>query len=364
MKNIVIIGCGAVLEQCHRTPLQKLGPKLGFKVAGLVDPSPARLAKAGRWFAGAKTFGSLDACYDEIREISLTVITSPPPLHAAQAEKAFGKDSHVLCEKPLAGTPADAERMLQAAQRAGKVLALGMTRRYYPCLVEARKRIQGRALGESLDFVYREGGVYGWPVVSGAPFRRESSGGGVLLDKGVHALDSLGFLFGAGQVTAHADDGPAESVEANSRTELQFERAKGILQLSWDMNLNNGLHIRGTEGEYWIPIGPLDLLYSRESEQSRWRSEKVHVEWPLDLSPLRGRTGCPIDYNDCFRFQLVQTLRAICLGEAPSATAEQGMATMRLICAAYAQAAPLEKPWLNPVEQAWGRTRHWRHCLT
>lgn len=364
MKNIVVIGCGAVLEQCHRAPLQKLGSRLGFKVAGLVDPSPARLAKARQWFPAAENFGSAEACYDRIRDVLLTVITSPPPLHAAQAEAAFGIGSHVLCEKPLAGTLGDAERMAQAAQRAGKVLSLGMTRRYYPCLVEARKRILGRALGENLDFVYREGGVYGWPVASGAPFRRESSGGGVLLDKGVHALDSLGFLFGAGQVTAHADDGPTESVEANSMTELQFDRAKGSLQLSWDMNLNSGLHIRGTEGEYWIPIGPLDLLFSRESEQSRWRREKVRVEWPLDLSPQGGKTGCPIDYNDCFHFQLVQTLRAICLGEAPAATAEQGIATMRLISTAYAHAVSLDKPWLNPVEQAWCRTRHWRHYPT
>ena len=218
MNNSVVIGCGAVLEQCHRRALQKLGPKLGCNVVGLVDPSPDRLAKARQWFPSAEGFANAEACYAKVKDVLLTVITSPPPFHAAHAEVAFAHGSHVLCEKPLAGSLADAERMLHAAQRHGKVLSLGMTRRFYPCLVEARRRILGRALGEKLSFTYREGGIYLWPVASAAPFRRQSSGGGVLLDKGVHALDSLGFLFGVGEVRANADDGPAESVEANTIT--------------------------------------------------------------------------------------------------------------------------------------------------
>ena len=360
MKNIVVIGCGAVLERCHRWSLEQAPKRLGLAVAGLVDSNPARLAQAKKWFPGAEVFENSEACFQKLQGTLLTIITSPPPLHAAHADAAFSQGTHVLCEKPLAGSLADAEHIVAAAKQSGKVLSLGMTRRFFPCLAEARRRILDSALGGNLTFTYREGEVYLWPIASAAPFYRETSGGGVLLDKGVHVLDFLSFLFGGGKVVSCRDDGPVGSVEANAIAELQFEMATGTMQLSWDTNLANGLHIRGSKGELWIPAGGVDLIFSRENARAAWRQERIRVEWPLDLEPKGDRRGCPTDYNECFLFQLAQTLRAIQLGESPAASGEDGVATLRLISAAYQAAVPLDKPWLSSAEQAWCRARHWR----
>lgn len=359
--NVVVIGCGAVLEYCHRYALQGLGAKLGCRVVGLVDPSPERLAGAKRWFPRARLFPNVETCYAALKDIQLSIITSPPALHAVHAEAAFRHGSHVLCEKPLASSLTQAQELTDAARRYGKVLAIGMTRRFYPWVAETRRRILGRALGERLSFEYREGAPYGWPVASRSPFLRQASGGGVLLDKGVHVLDCLTVLFGTGNVTAHLDDGSAEGVEANTVTRLEFERASGVVQLSWEMGLSNGLHIRGSEGEYWIPVDRLDLLFCRHSPDSPWQKEIVKFDWPCDLA-RNGRGRSPLDYSDCFNFQLVQTLRAIALGEAPAAGIEAGLASMRLLAAAYQMAKPLDKPWLSPAERAWNAAHHWRNA--
>ena len=182
----------------------------------------------------------------------------------------------------------------------------------------------------------------------------------MLLDKGAHALDSLAFLFGPGQVKSHADDALAEGVEANALTELEFERAAGSMHLSWDMNLSNGLHIRGAEGEFWLPIGPINQIFSRPTAEASWHQESVRVEWPLDLQANSRRRGCPIDYDQCFVFQLVQALRAVQLGESPAATGEEGCATLRLIASAYDQAVALTKPWQSSEERAFHAARHRR----
>lgn len=358
--NIVVLGCGAVLEQCHRRALAMVVQKLGARVVGLVDPNAKRLEMAKEWFPSAVGFTDAAECFSKVRDVSLTVVTTPPPLHAAHAELAFSHGSHVLCEKPLAGTVADAEAIVACARRHKRVLSLGMTRRYYSCLVEARRCIKAGALGNKLSFAYREGGIYNWPVASAAPFNRKGSGGGVLLDKGVHALDALCFIFGPASVGAHADDAPVQSVEANSLTTLDFGGTRGVMQLSWDMNLNSGLHVLGSMGEYWIPCGPLDLMYSRDRRNRAWTKVKIQAKWPLDLEKSNGKTGCPVDYNECFNFQLIQTLRAISLGESPAATGEEGLATTRLIAAAYEMATPMEKPWLSKGEQALAVRNHWR----
>jgi predicted dehydrogenase len=133
------------------------------------------------------------------------------------------------------------------------------------------------------------------------------------------------------------------------------------MQLSWDMNLNNGLHIVGDKSQCWIPIGPLDTVYTRKTADAEWQTEKVRVKWPLDATPQHGRQGCPVDYDECFLFQLVQTVRAIRLGESTAATGEDGLSTMRIIENAYKMAKPLVKPWLSSEEQSRLGQHHWRN---
>ena len=168
MKTIVI-GCGAVVENAHRGALNLLERRGFLEVVGVVDPNANRLAQAKGWFPRAQGFQSLAECYANLKEVELALITSPPPLHREQAVMAFQNGSHVFCEKPVASSLQGAKEMVATAQEHKKVLAVGMPRRFYPCLVEARRMIMAGDLGFSVRFTYREGGVYKWPITSAAP---------------------------------------------------------------------------------------------------------------------------------------------------------------------------------------------------
>jgi predicted dehydrogenase len=359
--RIGAIGCGAALEHLYVNPLRRLARRGWVQVVALADPSDRRREWARGVFPGARVEAEAARVLAETQP-ALTIITSPPPLHGAHAEIAFQAGCHVLCEKPLADSVAAGGRILDLARQRDRLLGVGMTRRFYPCLAEARRWLQAGQLGRVLAYEYREGGVYGWPVTSDAPFRRATSGGGVLLDKGIHVLDLLGWLFGPAEMIRSEDDAWRDGVEANSIVHLDHRGVAGRMQLSWDQDLNSGFLIRGERGDLMMPIGPLSQLCFRQPGQA-WQPVPIQADWPGDLDAAGQVRGTPRTYYECIDFQLIQMLRALLLGTAVPVSGEEGLETLALVDAAYSRAEPLEQPWLPAVEQTLARQRHW-HAQT
>jgi predicted dehydrogenase len=354
--QLVVVGCGTVFDQYYQSALKKLESRGIARVVALVDPNPSRTATFAKYFPSAHTFVTPAEAFARTTP-DLTIVASPPSWHAEHVLAAFGAGSHVLCEKPMAASIDDAERMVAAARAARRVLAVGMTRRMFPCLAEARALLAAGALGDHLSFVYREGGVYGWPVSTDFPFRRATAGGGVLIDKGTHVLDFLAALFGRPNAVAYADDAHTDGVETNCQIRVAFPGASGKVQLSWSQPLVNGLRITGSVGELRLHSWRLDAVQWRRNGGA-WETRVSTVTWPCDLRQ-EGQRGTPRTYNDCVYYQLVQSLRAVVYGEPVPVAGEDGLAVMQAIDACYQQATSLRLSWLTEAEQAQAETRHW-----
>ncbi len=354
--EIVVVGCGAVVDRLYRGPLARLESRGIARVTGFVDPDLRRAAALGAQFRSARAFATPADAFAEATP-DLTIVASPPALHAKHATEALGAGSSVLCEKPMATRAAEAEAMLAASRDAGRVLAIGMARRMYPSLAEARALLAEGVCGDRVRFVYREGHVYSWPVQTAAPFRRATAGGGVLTDFGSHAIDLLAALFGTPAVRAYADDAVGDGVETNCRIELDFPAAAGIAQLSWNQPLAGGLVISGSEGELRFDPASLDTVRWRR-HGGEWRTRASAMTWPSDLE-LEGRRETPLTYYDCIALQLVQALRAVVHRTAVPASGADGLIAVRAIDACYSRAEPLEKEWLTPSEREAAEARHW-----
>jgi predicted dehydrogenase len=363
MPRVMVVGCGAVVDQYYRGALARLERRGLARVVALVDPDAGRAAGLGRHFPAAQAFSAPADAFART-EPQLTIIASPPSVHAEHAVAAFTAGSHVLCEKPMAADVGDAERMVAAARAARRVLAVGMTRRMFPYLAEMRALLAAGAFGDGVRFVYREGGLYGWPVSTDFAFRRATAGGGVLIDKGTHVLDFLVALFGEPAPLAYADDGHGAGVETNCRIRLAFSAATGTVQLSWSQPLVNGLHIAGSAGELTLHPWRLDAVRWRRNGGA-WETRVSAATWPRDLRP-HGRRGKPWTYEECVYYQLVQVLRSIVHGASPPVTGEEGLAVVKAIAACYRLATPLRLPWLTEAEQGQADSRHWRQqsCVT
>ncbi len=137
----------------------------------------------------------------------IVVIATPPHLHHAIALAAFARGAHVVCEKPLALTAAEARAMVDAAGRARRVAMTGFNWRFTPAMQELHARVREGALGRPLHLALRWLGARWADEGAAATWRmdRAQAGHGAMGDMGVHMIDLVRWSFGEfRRVTAHA----------------------------------------------------------------------------------------------------------------------------------------------------------------
>ena len=124
----------------------------------------------------------------ERSDVDVVDICLPTPLHREAAERAFAAGKHVLLEKPIALTLEDAEAIVAAAERAGRLLVVGLVLRFWPEYVELRRIAASGELGRPLAAsAQRLSPPPGWNDWMIDPARS----GGVCVDLMVHDFDAL-----------------------------------------------------------------------------------------------------------------------------------------------------------------------------
>lgn len=122
-------------------------------------------------------------------DIDAVIVATPPHLHADISIAAMKRGKHVLCEKPLARTVAEGEKMVRVAQEQGIILKCGLSLRHHPGIQKTKEWVAEGRIGE-LMFIRCRYGLGGRPDYE-AEWRAkaEVSGGGELMDQGIHVLD-------------------------------------------------------------------------------------------------------------------------------------------------------------------------------
>lgn len=357
----MVVGCGAVAQRLYRKPLQQLQKQRLLEVVALVDPAPGHAAALQGYFPAARGFAELGEGLTAAKP-ELALILTPPHLHCEQTLLALAHGSHVLCEKPMAATAADCEKMTAAAAQAQRVLAIGMIRRFFPAYAHLAALIQSSDPRSVHSFEYREGHKFEWAVTTPAAFKPRSKGGaGVLFDIGTHALDAIGCAFGDLAVSSYADDALG-GIESNARLEVDSRRGSGSVHLSWDTPQANELRVGTAGGEIVLRVDRFDQLAIDCG--SGFVPQPIEASFAADLQPTAGRRISPRSWPEALYAQLVQVLRAVRLNERPAADGACGTACIRLLERALAIAEPLSQPWLEPVEQTANRQLHWRRTGT
>ena len=245
--RLAVIGCGAVVQEFYGPALKQISwrPKL------MVDRDLERARGLLRSFKAEAAAETIDGHVDEI---DVAIVAVPNMFHTAFCTLLLEKGIHVLVEKPMATTTEEARAMIVADNASSARLAVGLARRFLHVANWTKALLENSVLGEIQSFDLREGTIFDWPATTDSFWRKESAGGGVLIDIGVHVLDLLLWWLGdVERVQSYMDDSYG-GVETDSLLELTLKSgAKGVVELSKMRNLRNTAIIRGSRG--WVEVG-------------------------------------------------------------------------------------------------------------
>ena len=188
MLGVGILGSG-FMGQTHAGAWSKLAGR-----ARVVGVSSRSLVKAQTLADGCGA-AAADDLFGPIgmHGVDIVDVCLPTPLHREAAERAFAAGKHVLLEKPIALTVEDAEAILAAAQRSGRLLMVGLVLRFWPEYEELRRIVGGGELGRPrAATAVRLSPPAGWNEWMG----EMAQSGGVAIDLMTHDFDTLGAILG------------------------------------------------------------------------------------------------------------------------------------------------------------------------
>lgn len=171
------------------------------RVVSRTEASARRLAER----LGVDRFGTdLDEALED-GGVDAVVIATPDKFHCAQAVAAAKAGKHILCEKPMCNSEAEAETMIQAARDAGVTLMIGFSDRFnQPCL-EAKERIDAGEIGEPVMILARR--AHPKFIVRGRDWLNDTETGGVLNYAGTHNIDMICWFMNSRPVRVYAEMG-------------------------------------------------------------------------------------------------------------------------------------------------------------
>ena len=164
------------------------------EIYAFCDINPERLACMGEKYGVTRLYTDEAKMLAELPEIDAVDVCTWNVAHAPCTIMALEAGKHVLCEKPMATSAKEAEDMKAAADKAGKILMIGFVRRFGKDCDLVSDFVNNQRLGEiyyaKASYLRRNGNPGGW-------FGNKAlSGGGPLIDLGVHVIDLARYLMG------------------------------------------------------------------------------------------------------------------------------------------------------------------------
>lgn len=335
--NVGIIGSG--IGRYHIMGYQKCSDVV---VSALADINEEK----GRKLATEFNIHNFYTDYKEIlksKDITAVSVCTPNFLHASITIDALNAGKHVLCEKPIAMNTAEAEKMLAAANKNKKILMVGFTHRFRNESQMLKKLIENGELGKIYHadaFAIRRRGI---PGMGGWFTTKSMSGGGPIIDIGVHILDLSFWLMNW-----------PKPVSVSAATYTKFGNKKGYIQANgWAGSFKSGVYDVEDYASAFIRMKDATLVM-----ETSWASNIAEDKFYTVL--LGDKAGANLDYrglkmfseingvltdifpkfteNPVYEDEMVHFIDCVKNNKKPVSTGEQALIIQKVIDAIYRSA--------------------------
>lgn len=318
MTRVAVIGTG-VMGRNHARVLHGLPD---VELVGVADSD----LDAACTVAGAhatRGYGSLEELLKKEKPEAVTVAV-PTENHYDAVLEALAAGCHVLVEKPIAATLAQADELVAAAKSARRVLAVGHIERYNPAVLELKRRLDAGQLGP----------VYQFDAQRLGPFPQRIRDVGVVIDLATHDLDLMRFLTGSEIVRVYAETRRKVHTTREDMVSGLLRLADGsvgLLQINWLTPTKiRQMTVTGERGMFRADYLTQDLYFHENAEAA------VH-NWE-QITMLRGVSeGSMVKYvinkREPLQSELEAFVKAVAGEPAGIVSGEDGTEALRLALA-------------------------------
>jgi predicted dehydrogenase len=286
MIRVGIVGCGRMGEN-HCRIVREIN---GVSIVGVVDPNLDRARAIAAGYAIQQAASRLEELLERTQVDAVHILT-PPTTHAPLACTALQAGCHVLVEKPMALTVAEAEQMLDAAAQHDRILTVGHNHLFEPVVREAHARVVEGRLGRLVGLDVFHGSLPGSP-----PWVADLPSGPWINDMS-HPL-YLSQLFLGEPLTIRAVGYPPASRQKVTEVRVVAQHAEGVstLTLSTDTApFRHRITLFGTERTLEVDLINEILVETRPFSGHRWlRKGRAVLDVSTQLLLGAGRNACQV----------------------------------------------------------------------
>ncbi len=295
MTTVAIIGCGRIANNAHLPALSELD---NVRIKYACDVIEAKAVTAKEKFPKIEEVITDYKVALADKEVDAVFVLTPNFAHYTITMDALKAGKHVLCEKPITVNYPLSVEMANEAEKQGKILNIGVCNRYNKSVEMLREWVEAGKFGNIYHVYCSFRSFRSIPGLGGDFTTKSQSGGGVLIDWGIHFFDLILYVLGGAKIKNVTCDAYCEMAK-----DMKSYKYKGM----WAEDTKN---LDGTNDVDDLITGYVRTDKASISFNGAWAQNIDVPEMYIDFMGDKG--GARLAYGDKFKFYDGQTLETIC----------------------------------------------------